>query len=608
VTDHNQGAEDAGHEYLSAEYQDDNGTDDGAEHQLANIVNNGSVESHYIGRIHRGTKLRLAHFSVKEYLQSSRVAESSAKAYHLKPGQDHRFLAQSCLVYLIHYSKSTRGRGEDRPEKRRILKSLPLLEYAAKRWWSHAAQQMPGDTRREIRFLLNDTYLKNCLEIYAPDDPYGANRFIGKEHSGEGLCFASLANLQEVVREMIATGADIDRQSDSERTALRAAASQGHVAMVRLLLDSKADVNAGSGRVGPLWAAIAADSEEVVRMLLDVGADVEAEHVHDYRTALQAAAAIGRETIVRMVLDAKAARKNSDLRAASTIIAGDEDGGSQTTTSQVETDTDLNEALRLAAEHEHEKVVRLILAAGADVNVCDLSGHGMTALQEASGAGATMIVKVLLDAGATVNTCDRDGDSSLHKASREGQSETVEILLHAGASPTLINSFGNNALMYALGCGHKEVARLLWNVTTDVSEEVMYRKALLMALESGNKKVVKRLLDDGAEVNDPATGFRSNKADEISDLRRDIDHHLPLHAAVENGDPDIVRMILDAGVDINAWESDGESALQLALRKRGYWAVPYPQITHQYKGIIRLLLDAGADSKTDGIEQIYSFG
>ena len=55
-------------------------------------------------RIEETTRVRLAQFSVKEYLESSRILASNARDFYLDPAQEHRYLTQSCLVYLMQYS------------------------------------------------------------------------------------------------------------------------------------------------------------------------------------------------------------------------------------------------------------------------------------------------------------------------------------------------------------------------------------------------------------------------------------------------------------------------------------------------------------------------
>ena len=62
----------------------------------------------------------------------------------------------------------------------------------------------------------------------------------------------------------------------------------------------------------------------------------------------------------------------------------------------------------LAAAHKQADVMRLLLAAGADVDA--KNDDGSTALMAASHKGDINVVRLLLDAKADVNIRDRDGD------------------------------------------------------------------------------------------------------------------------------------------------------------------------------------------------------
>lgn len=75
-------------------------------------------------------------------------------------------------------------------------------------------------------------------------------------------------------------------------------------------------------------------------------------------------------------------------------------------------------------------ILRLLLSAGADPNVCDEEGDA--ALMYVSHPTA---IRLLLEAGADVTLRNRDGQSVLHYANRFADPESVRLLLAAGADP-----------------------------------------------------------------------------------------------------------------------------------------------------------------------------
>ena len=151
----------------------------------------------------------------------------------------------------------------------------------------------------------------------------------------------------------------------------------------------------------PIYYASEAGLGDVVRVLLEDGADVNAEG-GDNDSALQIASIEGHEEIVKMLL-----QHGADVNA---------EGG------------DNDSALQIASFEGHEEIVKMLLQHGADVNA--QGGHG-TALQMASTAGHEAIVEMLLEKGADVDLYDEI--SALFLASSEDHEAIVKMLLEHGA-------------------------------------------------------------------------------------------------------------------------------------------------------------------------------
>lgn len=176
----------------------------------------------------------------------------------------------------------------------------------------------------------------------------------------------------EVVRVLLDAGASV-YFAESQ---LNLAASTGCVALVDLLLERGADVNAKDEWEGryftPLHVAAEEGHEAVARRLLDAGADPMPRSQH-HDTPLHRAALRGRVATVRLLLD-----RGADVNADSRI-----------------NDT----ALHLAAGQGHAAVIQVLLEAGASVNV---EPGRASALHLAAKGGHVEVVRLLLAAGADV--------------------------------------------------------------------------------------------------------------------------------------------------------------------------------------------------------------
>jgi len=89
----------------------------------------------------------------------------------------------------------------------------------------------------------------------------------------------------------------------------------------------------------------------------------------------------------------------------------------------------------MAAHNGELEIVRELILAGADVNKVGDSDLGWTPLVTAVSHRHTDIVKLLIAANADVNCTTTNGKSPLLIATYSGRLEVVRILLAAGANP-----------------------------------------------------------------------------------------------------------------------------------------------------------------------------
>lgn len=132
---------------------------------------------------------------------------------------------------------------------------------------------------------------------------------------GSGLMVAAWEGNIAMMELFLKHGARIDLSNRHDEQALQLAAWRGHVKAVEWLLAHGASVNRPGQRWNALHYAAFADRREIVRLLIELGADINARAPNG-STVLMMTAREGRDELARMLLDAgadaRASNENGD--------------------------------------------------------------------------------------------------------------------------------------------------------------------------------------------------------------------------------------------------------------------------------------------------------
>ncbi|MBR5888343.1 MAG: ankyrin repeat domain-containing protein, partial [Akkermansia sp.] len=475
----------------------------------------------------------------------------------------------------------------------------------------------------------------------------------------------------ECVKLLIAAGANVNKANEDGLTPLYCAADKGRTEYVKLLIAAGADVNkADKYGETPLFRAAIKGRTECVKLLIAAGADVNKADKYDW-TPLIWAAYRGRAECVKLLIDAganvnKANEKGETplymaeykghtecaelLRAAGnthvpTIAAPAPTPKITQQAAQAELQRrgisawEYDSKLYDAAENGETELVKLLIAAGADVYKAD--EYGWTPLYKAAENGHKECVELLIAAGANVNWADKDGDTPLYKAAWNGHTDCVKLLLAAGADVNKANKWGGTPLHSAVTYGHTDCVKLLIDTGADVNKaDKKGQTPLYWAAWNSHTECVKRLLDaPGIDLssftplslavianntnklqNLLAAGADINRADDGgktplfwaahmghtecvklliaagADVNKaDKDSHTPLTTAACESHPECVKLLIDARADVNKADKEGRTPL--------YWAALLG-----HTECVKLLIDAGADvnkADNDGHTPLY---
>ncbi|KAJ3522587.1 hypothetical protein NMY22_g11830 [Coprinellus aureogranulatus] len=206
-------------------------------------------------------------------------------------------------------------------------------------------------------------------------------------------------------------GTDVNVKAADGKTALELAILEDQWDLVRSLVEAGADVNqqfrSGESPEPALRAAFDKDAPiDVLELMLEKGADPNAQGGQYNNTCLHWACLIGRENVVSLLLKYRA---NPDIQ-----------DGSQ--------GTPLHNACRLG----HAKCAQVLLDAGANINARNMALR--TDLHEACFNGHVDCVKLLLERGVDASIQDYSGKTAFRMALRMDHSEVLKLLRSHGVT------------------------------------------------------------------------------------------------------------------------------------------------------------------------------
>lgn len=127
-------------------------------------------------------------------------------------------------------------------------------------------------------------------------------------------------------------------------------------------------------------------------------------------------------------------------------------------------------ALHFAAFFAKPEAARILIDAGAPVDIVAANEMRVQPLHSAAAGHVTEVCRLLLAAGADVNARQAGGFTPLHEAAQNGDPEMVELFLSAGADATTTTDDGLTAADLAEAASHPDVARRLREVAATAGD------------------------------------------------------------------------------------------------------------------------------------------
>ena len=379
-------------------------------------------------------------------------------------------------------------------------------------------------------------------------------------------------NILNLAQLLLKHGAEVNRRDEANSTPLHLAIDWDRFMLTNMLLEHGADANVeNNDGETPLHILSQSDIKDEgiilnLALLLLTNHDVEVntpDKVND--TPLHLAIRRNRSGLVRILLEYGAdsnAENNEGMTPLQILSESNEDernilnlvqllfnNGAEGNRRDKANDTPLHLAIR----GNRFRIAEVLIEHGADTNA--ENNQGMTPLQILSLAESNTederkilnLFQLLLNNGADVNRRDKANDTPLHLVIRKKRFGIAETLIEGGADTNAENDQGVTPL---------HMLSEAWRYNDD---------------EGINLNLVLLLLKNGAEVN-----------------RRDRAKHTPLHLAVRGSQFMVAESLLEHGADINAENDQGMTSVHMLSNS-------YFKDEGIFVNFLRLLLKNGAE-------------
>ncbi|XP_038076846.1 ankyrin repeat and death domain-containing protein 1A-like isoform X3 [Patiria miniata] len=395
---------------------------------------------------------------------------------------------------------------------------------------------------------------------------------------------ARTGNLEEVER-MIKDRINVNCMDEKDRSALHLAAGQGHVEVIRTLLDNdaKADAPDKFGMNALLWSAWFGQ-QPAMDALCNGGALVKCENKQGL-TIVHCAASRGHVNVLKYIVD--------NLLEEDSMDSDDEESG-----------------LLPGLGAMQGKMTGLFGAAASYVGLKDKKDQGQATKKtkfrpessflehRCSGQGSKTPIHLAAENGRVEATkfliqvkCNKlartaDGSTALHLAAKRGHIEMVHLLLENNLDIDIRNEEGMTPLLFAADEGHANVVELLLRQKADCNVKANEKRkemaAVHFAAQNNHSSVIKVLCNFGVDLDAKCQGGNTaihlaSIADRIEVLQTLISKganvnafndkkRQALHEATENNLTDVVETLLIAGAWVNQVDKNGKTALMMAAR------------------------------------------
>src|SRR5258708_2536013 len=278
---------------------------------LISIVNDDDDDRRRDDDRHRHHDSRVgqfSHFSVKEYLTSSRIAHPSAciSRFHILLEPAHTILAKACLGVLLQLDELV--------DEHNVNDMFPLVRYAAEHWVDHAQfENISSHIREEMKLLFdpNTPYSASWLQVHdigatnplaSPLGSFAVSSY-GKSSMATPLYYAALCGFHDPAEQLIIKHpVQVNITCGCYVSPLAAALSGGHFKIAQLLYERGADVDVqGDDNRTLLYGASLSGHLEIVEWLLGRGANPNVRNGYGL-TALHPAPQFGHAEVCRLLL------------------------------------------------------------------------------------------------------------------------------------------------------------------------------------------------------------------------------------------------------------------------------------------------------------------